>query len=494
MKDESLPLPSSDPGQSRDEIVAEIADHLAAAEADLVQRGSAPDEARAAARRKFGDIEKIHQTCYWIQNGETIMLRWTLVSLTAVLCILLGLSVLGNWRTQSQLADEMGKLSAELKAMAVAKQTPPAVPLPPEITGVIYAGSKDKPAIAAPVTILLANGSVVRKTNTDENGIYRSGPLEPGDYCVTSSITGEPPLQSGWLAQSEPVFLHNHSGTVLKDLDVVYHSGGIRIVLNRNLPEVRKDGHYLIASRLWAFVVPPRRRNYLWTPYQKMPAEWPVYFAPAVWGKDLSNSQSLTESENNFVSVTSVSLQLQSGTAAEVREHTSSVPARFPVGATEIELQLSLTVLPIDKDGNVVLSKSVVKELPELSNTVPPNSIYAIPWSKLDNELSWRIISNGQPWMEKLAGGPWDAWGELQKRGFPVRPPREKLEIRENQFTTLQIEIPEGIETEIQKAVDETTDAQAFADLIAQGLLKRPVKIIATAHEPMNKKPAAASP
>src|SRR3954471_21683772 len=146
MKDQSLPLTlRGNHGQSRDEIAAEIADHLAAAEEELQNRGLAADRAREAARKKFGDVEKIKQTCYWIQNGETIMLRWTLVSLAAVLCILLGLSVFANWRTQTQLADQMGKLSEELRTISAAKQTPPPAPQPPEITGVIYAGSKDKP-------------------------------------------------------------------------------------------------------------------------------------------------------------------------------------------------------------------------------------------------------------------------------------------------------------------------------------------------------------
>ncbi|MBC7855324.1 MAG: carboxypeptidase regulatory-like domain-containing protein, partial [Pirellulaceae bacterium] len=181
MKDESFPLTQpSDCGQSRDEIAAEIADHLVAAEAEMTKRGATTDEAQAAARQKFGDVEKIKQTCYWIQNGETIMLRWTLVSLAAVLCILLGLSVLGNWRTQSHLADEMGKLSAELIALAAAKQPPPPAPQPPEITGMIYAGSKDKPVAGASVAILRGDGTVVRRTTCDEKGNYHSGPLEAG--------------------------------------------------------------------------------------------------------------------------------------------------------------------------------------------------------------------------------------------------------------------------------------------------------------------------
>src|SRR5678816_4935390 len=110
------------------------------------------------------------------------MMRWTLIALASALCILLGLSVLGNWRTQSQLAEEMGKLSAELKALAAAKEAPPPTPQPPEITGVIYAGSKDKPFAGLPMAIRKSNGSVVRRLTTDPQGVYHSGALEPGDY------------------------------------------------------------------------------------------------------------------------------------------------------------------------------------------------------------------------------------------------------------------------------------------------------------------------
>src|SRR5258706_10724791 len=189
MKEHDASLPSPRPeGQSRDEIAAEIADHLAAAEEELQNRGLASDQAREAARKKFGDVEKIKQTCYWIQNGETIMLRWTLVSLAAVLCILLGLSVFANWRTQTQLADQMGKLSEELRTIAAAKQTPTPAPQPPEITGVIYKGNKEEALSGRSVAIRKSDGTVLRRTNTDERGVYHSGPLEAGDYCVTANL------------------------------------------------------------------------------------------------------------------------------------------------------------------------------------------------------------------------------------------------------------------------------------------------------------------
>ena len=472
MKDESLPIPPSDRAQSRDEIAAEIVDHLAAAEAELTKRGVAAEEARFAARKKFGDVEKIQKTCYWIQNGETIMLRWTLVALASVLCVLLGLSVLGNWRTQSQLAEQVGKLSDELKAMAAAKQTPPPVPQPPEITGVIYEGSKEKPLAGRRVAILRADGTVVRRTSCDENGVFRSGPLEPGDYCVTTPLTGGPRILADWVAQSKPIFLHSASGSFPLDLDAAYHAGGVKLIANRPLPDVRKDGSYLIKSRLSAVVDTPRRWRHLWTPKQDAPEVWPLYCQP-------------TETVNPIqgdVKTTRASLVLDQEKSTKIME--ASETGRFPIGKAEITIALVLTVLPIDESGNVVLSNRYFQMLPRVREGVPnyhAKPFNSVAWSKLDDDAAWSSISDSKPWFDHLAGG------KSYSRSGPESPLHQEIEIREGEFTTLQVEIPESVEAEIQKAVDETTDVQKLADLVNKGLLQRPLKITATRYEPMEK-------
>jgi hypothetical protein len=481
MRDDSLPLPPpTGPAQTHDEIAAEIADHLATAEAALTKSGSAPEEARSAARKNFGDVEKIQKTCYWIQNGETIMLRWTLIVLASVLCVLLGLSVLGNWRTQSQLADEMGKLSAELKALAAAKETPPPAPQPPEITGTIYAGSKDKPLSGASVAVLKADSTVVRRVICDKAGVYRSGPLQPGDYCVTSPIIGAPQKISAWDVQSEPVYLHQGSGTVTQNLDPVYHCGGIKIVASRPLPEVLQEGKYLIKSRIETAVKPFRRRQTLWTPAQSSPPAWPIYCNPVNPG--ISEARGRGGSPSDRVQSAYSVFTLSKERIGIVQEYTEQNDARFPVGKTDIAVSLYLTVLPVDDKGDVLLSQQRVRDVPHLRGLIPADDVkrfYPFPWFKLEDKSVWHLISDGQPWLEHIAGA------KPYSRSGPELPPQQSIEIREGQFTTLYVEIPEGVEREIQKAIEEATEVQKFADLVNGGLLQRRLKVAEIRYEPM---------
>lgn len=480
MKDQSLPLPPSDPAHSRDAIAAEIADHLAAAEAELTKRGATTTEAQAAARQKFGDVEKIQKTCYWIQNGETIMLRWTLIALASALCILLGLSVLGNWRTQSQLAEEMGKLSAELKALAAAKQAPPPTPQPPEITGVIYSGSKDKPLAGASVAILKADATVVRRVTCDNAGAFRSGPLEPGDYSITSPIISAPQKIAAWEAQSEPVYLFQGGGIVARDLDPVYHSGGIKVVADRPLPELRQEGKYLIKSRIETSAKSFRKRQTLWTPAQSSPPAWPIYCNPVNPGISEARGRGASDKVRSAYRVFAIGAD-RSGIVQENMEQEAS---RFPIGKADIAVSVVLTVLPIDDQGDVQLSQQRIRDVPhlrELNQVVQGKQFYSFPWSKLEDSTIWHLISDGQPWMEYIAGK------KSYSRFGPEQPAQQSIDIREGQFATLYVEIPKSLETEIQKAVNETTEVQQFADLVNTGLLQRPLKIAEIRYEPMGK-------
>ena len=61
----------------------------------------------------------------------------------------------------------------------------------------------------------------------------------------------------------------------------------------------------------------------------------------------------------------------------------------------------------------------------------------------------------------------------------------QTIEIKENAFTRLRAEIPEGIEQEVEKAIDNTTDYKEFAALVGKCLLSRPVKLTVIGHEPI---------
>ncbi len=474
MKDESFPLtPPNNRGQSHDEIAAEFADHLAAAEAELTKRGATTDEAQTAARMKFGDVEKIKQTCYWIQNGETIMLRWTLVSLAAALCILLGLSVIGNWRTQSQLADEMGKLSTELKAIAAAKQTPPPVPQPPEITGLIYAGSKDKPVANAGITVIKTDGTIVRKVTCDDKGRYRSGPMEAGDYCITIETVNPPHTDwpnAHWVTQSQPVFIYGGSGAVPLDIDTSFHPGTLRVSASRALPEVHRPGKFFLVSRLHVFVKTPRKREHPWTTAaEDSPVQWPLYAATAQangrgWPGSTTALFKLKDGEEfPFL-----------GRESNLNRNDSS-PTVFPAGQTPIAATLMLNVFPIESEGNASRPQESLEFI---------NSQIA-----LDGGGGWWKHSRGKPWLRKLTEKvplpqTMPAYIDLLIKSYRVDEMSfQTVAIKENTFTRIRAEIPEGIEEEIEMAIEKTTDYKEFAALVEKGLLTRPVKLTVIGHE-----------
>ncbi len=493
MKDESLPLPPSDHGRSHDEIAAEIADHLTAAELELTKRGMFADEAHEAARKKFGDVEKIKQTCYWIQNGETIMLRWTLVSLAAVLCILLGLSVLGNWRTQSQLADEMGKLSSELKSLAAAKQAPPPVPQPPEIRGVIYAGSKDKPPAGANVAILRGDGTVVRRTTCDDKGNYHSGPLETGDYFVTSPLQNAPERYSKRVTQSEPVFLHGGSGMVTLDLDAGYQAGGLKFSVSRDLPNARKEGRYLISSRLNVFVARSRMREHPWTAKENSPNRWPIYCYPD-FPLNREGSRSSRGIDLEGISPASSYFMLKPGEEREFRDQRRTDAAIFPPDDTGIEATLLISIVPLNERGDVVVPDWMYSQVrayaPELNDNLTASQRAAtksrtIPATLLDEEGSfvWQFLSTGQPWLSKLMDFAQVGKGYVA----PSYLPRESAVIKDGQFTRIVFDIPEGIEEEVQKVIESAPDGETFEKLTRDRFLRRPIPFRVVGYEPMEK-------
>lgn len=463
MKDESFPLtPPGDQGRTHDEIAAEIADHLAAAEAELTKSGTSPENAHEAARKKFGDVEKIKQTCYWIQNGETIMLRWTLISLAAVLCILLGLSVLGNWRTQSQLADEMGKLSAELKSLAAAKQIPPPVQPPPEITGVIYAGSKDTPVSKAEVTIRRTDGSIVRRTKCDEAGKYSSGPLDAGDYCITTKTQNS--LRRDLATQSQPLFLYAGSGDVPLDLDARFHRAGLKISVSRTLPQIRKQGKYLIASRLHVYLYLSRMRSKAWTAAEESPIGWPVY---AIDPAPLPGPQT----NNNLSAV----FNLKTDEEADFF-------GAIPTGPTRLWGALSLNVFPLNEKGSLLTTELEIgggrPGIAGLFQQTPEGMLDA------NGGMQWWQHPAGNAWLTKLYGKKVPAY---QIRPFEIDDSKlADIDLREG-ITRLRAEIPEGIEQEIEQAIEKTTDPEEFAALIEKGLLTRPVKLTVVGYEPIEK-------
>lgn len=178
--------------ESLADIDAEIADHLASATADLARHGQPEHKADAISRARFGDVASIRRKCWWIQQGDRIMLRWFGIALLGSLIIaVLALSV-GGWRVQTALAARLDALTEELASIHDAQQqllTRQPAEEPPEIRGRAYLGAPSRPAVDAEIQIWNASQmKCFRRLRADSAGQFRSQPLPPGDYFVLAPL------------------------------------------------------------------------------------------------------------------------------------------------------------------------------------------------------------------------------------------------------------------------------------------------------------------
>src|SRR5689334_18759631 len=122
--------------RSEAQIEAEIADelefHLEQRTRALVEQGLTEADARAEAERRFGSVERVRQTCRWVQLGERIMLQRIQVGLNVVLVVAVGALGWGFWQSNAHTQDQLYRLSSllQVRAAALAPQQVPAAPDP----------------------------------------------------------------------------------------------------------------------------------------------------------------------------------------------------------------------------------------------------------------------------------------------------------------------------------------------------------------------------
>src|SRR5689334_23263016 len=96
-----LPAPRDDePSSLRDDILAELADHLQTAAAREQLRGSSPEEARAQALRAFGDPGAIARRLWLDAMKGKIMSQKLVLGVAALLVVM---SLFGMYSTTNML-------------------------------------------------------------------------------------------------------------------------------------------------------------------------------------------------------------------------------------------------------------------------------------------------------------------------------------------------------------------------------------------------------
>lgn len=231
--------------QTRAEIEAEIADHLALSADESSRRGLPPDAAAADALRRFGDVAAVRRKCWWIQQGDQIMFRALAAGVLVTLMIaMLALGVSG-WRVQSALADRLDRLTGELASLGAAQQAlldQQATKPSPEIRGRAYLGDPSRPAADVEVQIWIASDmKIFRRVRTDADGHFRSNALPPGDYFVLAPLVGEENAavkvvednrwmeRQPYLIQSAPLYAYPGAETAEVLLDLQFRWGQISV-------------------------------------------------------------------------------------------------------------------------------------------------------------------------------------------------------------------------------------------------------------------------
>jgi hypothetical protein len=210
--DRALPAPRADePARLRERIAAELADHLACATADEVERGADPARAQRRAVERFGDPGAVARRLWWNAMKEAVMKDRILMG-AAALAALACLGALAlTWQSLRQNQRMNEKLIAEFAAMRTREPAPaPVDPAWRDLSIRVTRGSQEgPPAVGASVTlsgrIFGEDGSFTEKA--DANGLARFGVVRSGNSfeCQVNPPDGFEWFERSYLRTGPPL-------------------------------------------------------------------------------------------------------------------------------------------------------------------------------------------------------------------------------------------------------------------------------------------------
>jgi hypothetical protein len=485
------------PGDAAAEIEAEIADHLATAAERLESQGLDPTKARQQSQEKFGDVAAIGRRCYWIKQGDTLMFRGAIILLIVVLCLGLGITTVGSWTSQAQMAQQMNALTEQLKALA--ERPVPASPSeqhpPQEITGKVYVGTPQTPAANKELSIINArDASVVRRIMTDSEGQYRSGPLGVGDYCLVSTFEGPQPAYRVYpYLQSGPIWVYPGYPAPGHDLDIAYHGGRLSVELTRSLDSITSDtadDRYTIQARLLIQFVTEQKQYALWTSRHPLPPVWPLYVMRA----DPAEQGTFTGTTYlEILKGDAIPTHLESSESS----HFTNFQGLLPPGRAKVVAAVIADVIPrgykrpsiptveATTFGDPGFKKGRIHQDSEWRNAESQLGGSWGPVSRQDNspltlendDFFWMTKGLGKLWLERLMQGEQEpAEGPtpyvLNRMWLTFNNTAEyecEAPITSGCVTRLRVEIPRDLESKIKELVESTTDPTEFAKFTLGG-------------------------
>jgi hypothetical protein len=179
-----------EPANLRRDIVDELADHLAlAAEEEIEKRGRAEDEAWAVARTRFGNPDAVARRLWWDAMKEGIMREWIqtgIAAVSALVVVLASVFLIQNIRQMQTMQATQAELLKAVQGLGAAGQPKEPDGLPLEIE--VRRGTPEGPS-AEGLRVELSgkiNGESQARASldTDAKGCVRFFPVPQGVYGI----------------------------------------------------------------------------------------------------------------------------------------------------------------------------------------------------------------------------------------------------------------------------------------------------------------------
>lgn len=193
------PLRDDEPPSLRQDILDELADHLACAERRELLATNDAAQARQRVLDKFGDPREVARKLWWQAMWSRIMSqRWLLGAMSVLIVICLCLTGTVLWQMQQQraamidqqrlIAETLERMAALSEAKANEASQPPPAPAPSSIKVRMTLDKPDgPPAVGCFVSLrrLGVDKDFGPEVRSDEQGIVDFGYFEPAKYSIS---------------------------------------------------------------------------------------------------------------------------------------------------------------------------------------------------------------------------------------------------------------------------------------------------------------------
>jgi hypothetical protein len=251
--------------------------------------------------------------------------------------------------------------------------------------------------------------------------------------------------------QTAPLYVYPGMPNSDAHIDAKYHAGAIVVELSRPLPTVEVEGKYKIGSRLYIAAITTQTQSTRWTAAHPIPGRWPIYIT-------------VPDNQPRFPDRGTIALRTAVSNAeldASLGHIALNGHRDLPIGPCSFVAAIFADVLPA---GFAVVSQELRSD-----------EKYVVDWMSKDYVLQNPL---GAVWLGKLNGFRHATHANLPRFGvgsagsvsstdfFQKTELVARAVIGDGTTTRLRIEIPDDLESRIERLLETATDPTEFEQAV----------------------------